>query len=255
MNAFGKPMPLPGMSSGPPPKKVGTSVLTEGEKTYNLNRKVIEVEGKTLRGSVHQDCKLLWQASHGRFADTFIGITDLRTGTFYIYPMFTMKVRSEDTCTSIFFSDAPSKTLTEHRVAEVKAAYGEKAIIIDYAASIDGQGHQAACLKAQVSEAEALGWSIKGNCNHNIPFSIRFVSSRNNDKFEQRATSAPGKEARDMPKAWAIWIAEVLKNELNLKLEIPKEKIGILKRKPSFRNSRQPSGMDKSSKYLTFTVN
>ncbi|SAL65511.1 hypothetical protein AWB68_03628 [Caballeronia choica] len=228
-----------------------TTVTTPApEERKRLPRKeIVGFDGKKIKGSLTAESTELWNLSKGRRYDSFVGVTSLINGQFHLYPVFTQIKGDPANYKTIWQESGALKTVP---IAEVEGVYGKKAIILPdmERARMDGLAHQSACVKAGLREEEVVGWSIKGNAA--VGGTIRFVSGRNLDKFVPRSPKGAekaekaNKESRDLPETWALWVAETLSDELNLRPDTT----GVFSKKIKIERV----GEEKSSKKVGFRV-
>ncbi len=209
-------------------KHSGAEVL-QREAVTGLARRSIPKELEK-KAEISDKSKTAWDASGNaeRAKDTFVGITCVdptnasKYGHFMMYPCFN-EVDDGKNRSKLYVPDRPLATNLGGLSTqdEVQKQYGAENYIFKPAqlpGGIDGYFHKEVCARESTPEDEVIGWSVRGNKAKGSG-TIRFVSGRNLDKFVKKEKhNVKGREARDMPKAWAKWITQILKEKLGLKL-------------------------------------
>jgi hypothetical protein len=236
---------------------------------------------------IDRDCLALWAQARSipaRRSDTWVGLTDLETQRFYLYPTFGVipapnqalgePVANPGAATEIRRERLFDKNFDIVPKSELDIAYGDNALYVNLTGtqqgaallySFDGNAHRAVLRKLAArgvfgpnvdlaaQERQMLGWAIRPvTTQADGSFMIRYSSGRNENKFASRgpmlkrqedltpeedldsilsgrpleddparsaARDRAKREKRDLPKAWASWIREVICKKLIVAVE------------------------------------
>ncbi len=188
----------------------GINVTKASEPPERIDRKTTP----TLKKACFDERSMAaWKKSKKYIDHTFIGITHLSSSRFFLYPAFS---QGED---GLYYSLAPKHGYTGETLRKI---YGDHLVLIHFGEGGDGIAHQTACARAGVREHDVIGWAIVGS-RHKKTNSreIRFASGRNLDRFTNRTgDNKHNTEGRDLPRAWAVWVTEVLRKYLGLEVHM-----------------------------------
>lgn len=167
----------------------------------------------------------VWRASAGRPYDTFIGLTDLISGTFHMRPCVS-ETADRGIYASLFLYRDRARVQHKFRTSKIAAEsyYGvNNIVVVPYELAgnpqgVDGFAHSTLCNRVGVSGHDALGWAIKGNAGGqgvSRTGEMAFSSGRNIGKFPAVARPA-GQAGRDLPSPWAQFVLNIIARDLHV---------------------------------------